>query len=158
MLCVSSRKEAEKDKELSHASVPRASVITISPRDGEQAQTPVGWGSHSCVGRWGWNRAGWEGGLQASSSSGLHLLLSSQGQPKGSSPFLLLQGSKPPDPGTLREEEFASFPRPLVPALGRWQEVRLLTSRSQALCPFLSKCLPPWAPWARRARGKTFQG
>lgn len=36
------------------------------------------------------------GGLQASSSSGLHLLLSSQGQPKGSSPFLLLPGSKPP--------------------------------------------------------------
>lgn len=42
--------------------------------------------------------------------------------------------------------------------LGRWQEVWILTSRSQALCPFLSKCLPPWAPWARRARGKTFQG
>lgn len=55
-------KQVEKDKELSHASVLRVSVITISPRDGEPAQTPVGWDSHSCVRRWGWNRAGWEGG------------------------------------------------------------------------------------------------
>lgn len=56
------------------------------------------------------------GALQVSNSSGLHLLLSSQGQPKGSSPFLLQPGSNPQAPGTLREEEFASFPQPLVPA------------------------------------------
>lgn len=146
MLCVSSWKEAEKEEELSHASVLRGREITISPRGGVPAQKPVGWGSRSCVGRWDWNRAGWEGG-----APGIQLIWvvpasqfprSAQGQ----LPFPPPAGKQPPGPRYSKGGRVCQLPTASSSSLGRWQEVWILTPRSLTLGPFLSKSLPPWAP------------